>query len=123
MVGQSTGELLVELVPAGDVVHQHDARERPVALGPGNVGMDRVAVATGERLNPGALRHVRIGPERVPHIARTVPTRASSCAQMCRRAAPLRWPPPAPRAPRASRAPLAPPAPAPALLGDAVPAT
>ena len=44
---QALGELLVELVPAGQVVHHHDAREGALAVRSRHVGVDLVAVPPG----------------------------------------------------------------------------
>jgi hypothetical protein len=67
MPGQPVAELPVELVPAGHVMDGDDAAARAVAVRPGNVGVDLVAITgrIGDHLGADSVAFVR--PERVPH--------------------------------------------------------
>src|SRR5207237_5537206 len=47
VAGEPLGELLVELVPPRQVVHEHDAGKRAVGLRPGDVGVHFVTTARG----------------------------------------------------------------------------
>ena len=69
VVGQTAGELLVELVPAGHVHDHDDAWEGTITVGPSDVGVDLVAIGAGDLDGAGA--HARRGcrVERIPHSA------------------------------------------------------
>ena len=60
VVGETAGELPVELVPPGQVVGEHDTGVGPGPLGAGDVRVDEVAVAGTVRGDAGELAGRRV---------------------------------------------------------------
>jgi hypothetical protein len=78
VIGQSAGELLVELVPSRHVMHGNNAWMVSIAIRASDIRVNLVAVGAGVRddTSAGALRSV--GAERVPHTVRPFPLTTSS---------------------------------------------
>src|SRR5204863_3609894 len=72
MVGEASGEFLVELVPAGQVVDDDDAGEGPVAGGLGDVRGDLITIGARDLdwTSGHALGRRRV--ERIPHTLKMV---------------------------------------------------
>src|SRR5205823_13900006 len=67
MIGKAPRKLLVQLIPTGQMMHEHHTRERPVAFRSSNIRVDLVAVAGSVRrwTRGKCRRSSRV--ERVPH--------------------------------------------------------
>ena len=70
VIRQAASELLVELVPAWHVHHDHDAGERSVAFRPGDIRVNLVAVGAGVRRATRGHCRGSVRAERVPHGGR-----------------------------------------------------